>query len=179
MRISRYTGKKPDGLLRQIQRFDYIGPVVPDRPGALCTGDFAIGMRFVDNKLPGVGRSFLICIIVSILMFSAASFAAGGEKIKDSAYIKFLTGIYLINSTNELNDQQKAQRYSQLIEDCAIDKDSVLSFAARYYNKPDEWKKIHEKIQTLLSEYENYRKNDTITSKIDDNSKMKETGRSK
>lgn len=123
--------------------------------------------------------SFAFSTIFSVLFFLTGSPVAGSEKTHDSSYVKFITGIYLINSTNNLTDQQKAQRYSELVEVCGINNDSAQSFASRYYNKPDEWKKIHEKIQTLLSEYENNRKNDTIISKINNNPEIKEPGRSK
>lgn len=123
--------------------------------------------------------SFVFSSIVSVMIFLACSPVAGSEKAQDSSYVQFITGIYLISSSNNLTDQQKAQRYSELVEVCGINKDSALSLVARYYNKPDEWKKIHEKIQTILSEYENNRKNDTIISKINDKPEIKETGRSK
>jgi hypothetical protein len=113
---------------------------------------------------------FFVYTLLVLLLFTSYT-TAGNEKEQDSSYIKFLAGLSLINNTTGLTDQQKAQRYSQLIQVTGISSDSAQRFVARYYDRPDEWKKIYEKIQTVLVTYENNLKNDTISTKIYNDSK--------
>jgi hypothetical protein len=100
---------------------------------------------------------------ISILLLLCTSLIyAGNDKSQDSTYIKFLAGVLLINNAPSLTPQEKADRYTQLVRLTGIPKDSAISYVSRYYNKPEDWKKLHENIQSLLSECENYQKRDTI-----------------
>lgn len=68
-----------------------------------------------------------------------------------------------MNNTTWISEQQKAQRYSELVHLTGITADSAAAFVSKYYNKPEAWKKIQDRIQNVYVEYENKMKNDTIS----------------
>jgi hypothetical protein len=105
---------------------------------------------------------FSILNISTLLFLCIGHVYAGNDHSQDSTYIKFLAGVLLINNATSLTPQQKAGQYTQLVRLTGISKDSATSYVSRYFNKPDDWKKLHEDIQNLLIECENYQKSDTI-----------------
>jgi hypothetical protein len=86
--------------------------------------------------------------------------------------VQFLAGVYLLNNTTWISDSLKAERYKELVQITGITADSASIFVSKYYNKPESWKKIQDRIQNIYVEYENKMKSDTIsTTKSSERSK--------
>lgn len=77
--------------------------------------------------------------------------------------MQYMAGIYLLDNTTWLNEKQKAQRYEELVHLTGFTADSAEKWVSKYYNKPETWKKIQERIQNVYAEYENKNKSDTIS----------------
>jgi hypothetical protein len=88
---------------------------------------------------------------------------AKNNSVRDSMYVQYLAGIYLIDNTTWITEKQKAQRYTELVQLTGITADSAAAFVSKYHNKPESWKKIQESIQNVYVEYENKMKNDTLS----------------
>ncbi|HEX2959719.1 MAG TPA: hypothetical protein VHO70_22980 [Chitinispirillaceae bacterium] len=106
---------------------------------------------------------FLIYSLSLVLLVGTLPADARNEQLHDSSFVQFLAGIYLLNNSTRISEKQKAEHYNELVHLTGITADSVEMIITRYYNKPDAWKKIQERIQTIYTEYENKIKNDTIS----------------
>lgn len=88
--------------------------------------------------------------------------------------MRYMAGIYLLSNTTWITEKQKAQRYEELVYLTGFTADSAEKCISKYYNKPESWKKIQERIENVYTEYENKMKNDTINT-----TKSKSSERSK
>ncbi len=115
---------------------------------------------------------FLSILLPLILIAGARPVYAGNDKFQDSLFVQYMAGVYLLKNTTWITEKQKAQRYEELVHITGFSADSAKNIIAKYYNKPESWKKIQARIQNVYVEYENKVKNDTInTTKSSERSK--------
>ena len=68
------------------------------------------------------------------------------------SYITYFAGLTVLKSANEMPDLERAARYSELETLTGITAEKADAFIHKYRNAPREWKKIQEKIKTILEE---------------------------
>jgi len=70
-------------------------------------------------------------------------------------YAGFMAGFMLIQAYPNLSLQQSAEYYKSLEKISGVTGMQMKVFIGRYKDRPDEWKKFQDRIQTILSELDN------------------------
>ena len=98
------------------------------------------------------------CIILKVLFILALAVVVtkpGAQTRSDSSYVRFLTGVFLLNGTTTLSESIKAEKYIELVKITGISADTAVKYLSAMRQRPQEWKELHNQIKNELSIQQN------------------------